>query len=320
MTPRPWSLIDPDTRVADIAPCALVAFTDEQRHLLLLYQDSGGEHRWEDLEAPSWRKSDSDRIDGTRRVEALGQLFRWRAPQPVRFLLVPGFSVPTWPRGLVVGLAVLLAVVTTVVTLATDNITLFGVGGMVTLLVPMLIASGFTRVEILGRQPRGVTQQTVHAYALAVERGEPWQGELPAGAVPSPTVLVERVQQQYAELRTDLVYRLENPALFDPAVPTTAAFETALVDFADAPSLETAARVEVRFRTARQYAEKLGMRHVAPGQRTEVSRAVKIARLAADASSTGERRAALQQLQRILEPLALYYLPGRVDLPAIEDR
>ena len=320
MNLQPWRLIDPGTRIEDIAPGAVVIFTDRERHLVMLHRRDDGSHHWEVMEGLLPLLRDDYEIDGGQRLDVVGQRLRWRHPQQRRFLMVPGFTVPKWPHWLWAGLALLLATITMAVTLATDNPALFGLGFLLTLGVPTWVASARKRVEILGQRRLGVTQTNIHAYALAVERGELWQGELPAGAVPSPTVLVERIQQQYAELRTDLVYRLENPALFDPAVPTTAAFEAALVDFADAPSLEAAARVEVRFQVARRYAEQLGLRHVAAGQRKEVARAVKIARLATDAPSPGERRAALLQLQRVLEPLALYYLPGRVDLPAIEDR
>jgi len=74
--------------------------------------------------------------------------------------------------------------------------------------------------------------------------------------------------------------------LFDPVVPRTAAFERALVEFDDDPSSE---------------------------------RAVKAARLVVGAGTEGERDAAIGQLQRILDSLALYYLPDRVSRPVLTD-
>ena len=176
---------------------------------------------------------------------------------------------------------------------------------------------GAQRWEILGQERLGVTPGNVHEYALAVERGELWRGALPAGAAVSPELQVERIRGEYGRLRGDLVYRVECPALFDPVVPRTAAFERALVEFDDDPSSERADRVELAFVLARQHAERVGIRHAAPEFRDGLRRAVKAARLVVGAGTEGERDAALGQLQRILDSLALYYLPDRVSRPAL---
>lgn len=317
MNPTPWTLLDPTTRIEQLAPCALLVFTDREYQLVWVRRGPDGGHQWERVDRTPMVHTPPEVIDGGQRLEELGRRLLWREPDTPRFLTVPGFTRSRWPMLWGVP-TVVLGVVTMLITLATNSLLLFVLGFVLTMTVPRWFASTRPCVEILGQQQRGITQKTIHAHALAVERGDLWQDELPAGATPSPAVQVERIRQEYAELRSDLVYRLENPALFDPAAPTTAAFEAALVDFADAPSLEAAGRVEVRFRAARQHAEKLGMGHVARKSRKEVARAAKVARLAVDAPSAGERRAALQQLQRILEPLALYYLPSRTEFPAIE--
>lgn len=317
MNPAPWTLLDPASRIEQFTPCALVVFTDREYQLVWVRRGPDGGYRWERVDRTPVVHTPPEAIDGGQRLEELGRRLLWRKPDTPRFLAVPGFTQSRWP--VLWGVpTVVLAVATMLLTLATNSLLLLAVGSVITWTVPGWFASTRPCVEILGQQQRGITRKTVHAHALAVERGDLWQGEVPAGATPSPTVQVERIRQEYAELRSDLVYRLENPALFDPAVPTTAAFEAALVDFADAPSLQAAGRVEVRFRAARRHAEKLGMRHVARKSRKEVARAAKIARLAVDAPTAGERRAALQQLQRILEPLALYYLPSRTEFPALE--
>ncbi|MDO5066027.1 MAG: hypothetical protein Q4D96_01940 [Propionibacteriaceae bacterium] len=318
MKRTPWSLVEPGTRIEQIAPCCLVVFTDHERQLVRLRLGDDSSYQWERVDRGSLMVVPPTNIDGGQPLEVLGRRLAWKQPGRPRFLLVPGFTASKWPMGLWLLLTTASAVLTMLVTLATNNQLLFGLGFMVTLLVPVWIATVLSRVEVLGQQRMGVTWHTVHAYALAVERGELWQGELPAGAMPSPAAQVERIRQDYARLRSDLVYRLECPALFDPAVPTTAAFEAALVDFEDSLTAQAAARVEVRFEAARQHAERTGLRHVDARDRAEVARAVKVARLAQDAPSPGERAAALAQLQRILEPLALYYLPSRTELPAIE--
>lgn len=120
-------------------------------------------------------------------------------------------------------------------------------------------------------------------------------------------------------MRIDLVYRIEQPALFDPGAPTTAAFEEALAAFAaddqsDVPRLEElAARVELAFKVAVEHAERTGLRHVPAAERGDVRRAAKAARLAVGATTPGEREASLAQVRRILDSVALYYLPSSVD-------
>lgn len=130
---------------------------------------------------------------------------------------------------------------------------------------------------------------------------------------------MERIRGEYGRLRGDLIYRVECPALFDPVVPRTAAFERALVEFDDDPSSERADRVELAFVLARQHAERVGIRHAAPEFRDGLRRAVKAARLVVGAGTEGERDAAIGQLQRILDSLALYYLPDRVSRPVLTD-
>ncbi|NLE17604.1 MAG: hypothetical protein GX632_03570 [Propioniciclava sp.] len=127
---------------------------------------------------------------------------------------------------------------------------------------------------------------------------------------------VDAVKQEYGRLRGDLVYRIENAALFDPAVPLTRQFETALVlwDDVDAatPSAEVTRRaglVQVSFETARAHAETVGVAHLPLQARADAERAAKAARLARATASEAERRTALDRVTRILRSLVLYYLP-----------
>ncbi|RRD03369.1 hypothetical protein EII34_14350 [Arachnia propionica] len=316
MKPVPWSLLDPGTRLKQIAPCGLLVFTDEAAHHLTVRVVPGSGYVVEDVTrwaALGRLKNLGGDVTLVECVELAAPLRALRNP---RFMLLPGVAVPRRTEAWhLVSLLVALAVLGVTVWLRDGWV--FTVGFLVALLGVPLVMVAFTPPRVPGQEKLGVTASNIHAYALAVERGELWRGALPAGAPVRPGTQVERIRQEYAELRSDLLYRLENPALFDPAVPTTAAFETALVEFVDSPTSQAADVVEIRFQVARQHAERTGLRHVAPAQRGEVARAVKIARLAQDASSPGERVAALTQLQRVLESLALYYLPSRADLPEI---
>lgn len=315
MNPTPWSLVEPTTRIEELAPCALVVFTDHERQLVLVKSDEGTDFRWQRIDS----RVESGRehgIDGQRSLAVLGEQLRWRHDDPCRFLLVPGFSIPQWPARLWGILVFASAVVTMGVTVWTQNTVLSGIGFLWTLIGPVGIACAQQHIEILGQQKVGVTDRNVHAYALAVERGELWRGEFPAGAIPTPRQQVQRIRQEHRRLRTDLVYRLENPALFDPTVPTTAAFTAAVADFDDSPSQDAANRVEVRFQIARQFAERVGTQHVPAEHRDELLQAVEVARSVAGASSE-ERTAALAQLQHLLDALALPHLPSRTELAVI---
>lgn len=135
---------------------------------------------------------------------------------------------------------------------------------------------------------------------------------------------VEEVKERYGKLLSDIVYRIENPALFDPAVETTGAFTNALIQWdnsgATMPPAERstlAARVQLAFESARKHAELVGMDHVPADARPEVERAAKAARLSVSSRSKPEARAALQQAIRILERLRLYYLPSAAEAEAI---
>ncbi len=135
---------------------------------------------------------------------------------------------------------------------------------------------------------------------------------------------VEEVKERYGELLSDIVYRIENPALFDPAVATTGAFTNALIQWDNsqatmAPSERStlAARVSMAFDTARHHAELVGLEHIDPDARPQVARAAKAARLSVSSRSKAESRAALKQAIGILQSLRLYYLPSAAEAEAI---
>ncbi|RRD48517.1 hypothetical protein [Arachnia propionica] len=306
----PWSLVDPETRVRDLAPCGLVVF-DERRHRLVVVRREhgsgyvmklGGLHFFKDL----------DDLDGAERIGELAA--RWSMFEQPRFLLVPRVTTPRFRPVSCLGIMAACFLSFVVVVRWVTEVKLAELGVVLTLAIPIAALVWWTRPRLVGERRLGVDASNIHAYALAVARGELWRGALPAASVVAPGLQVQRIREEYGRLRSDLLFRLESPALFDPAVPTTAAFEAALVEFSETPTAEVAARVEVRFEVARQHAVRVGLRHVEPGLRDEVARAGKVARLALGAGSVGEREAALVQLQRILDSLALYYLPSRAQL------
>lgn len=136
--------------------------------------------------------------------------------------------------------------------------------------------------------------------------------------------LVEQVKQEYGTLLGNIVYRIESPALFDPAVDTTRAFTTALIEWdnndgklTSAEMSTLAARIRLTFTSAREHAEMTGLDHVPAAARREVERAAKAARLATSSRSKAERASALGRAMKILESLRLYYMPSQAEVEAI---
>ena len=165
----------------------------------------------------------------------------------------------------------------------------------------------------------------VHAMVLRAIPASP-PSSLAIGTVGAPVTRAEaeaRVAQlkaKYDGLLSDLVYRIENAALFDPAVRQTREFTLLLARWDDEharlPGDEAATlarELALSFDTARAHAESVGLAHLPTGSRTEAGRAVKAVHLARGASTDGERAAAIGQVNRILASLALYYLPDPVE-------
>lgn len=128
---------------------------------------------------------------------------------------------------------------------------------------------------------------------------------------------VEEIKTEYGRLLSDIVYRIENPALFDPLQEHAKRFTTALIRWdtqqarLDGAELGTlAAEIRVAFETAKAHAESIGMDHIPLESREDASRALKSARLAMSTKNADERRAALKATRQILQSLAIYYLPN----------
>lgn len=154
-------------------------------------------------------------------------------------------------------------------------------------------------------------------WALAEASGE--TTELAALELPAAPdeVDVDDVKAEYGRLLSDVVARIELPALFDPLEPTTKAFTLALLQWDnndgvadDETRRALAAQVRGTFAAARANAERIGMDHLPADVRDRAETARRAARLAADESAAQpERDAALAKAVAILDELALYYLP-----------
>ncbi len=131
----------------------------------------------------------------------------------------------------------------------------------------------------------------------------------PAG--PTPLDRVEVVKTTYGQLLSDIVYRIENSALFDNAHPATNRFQVALLtwDPASPHVSEIADEIEASFAAAHRDAEQLGLKHLPLTARSSAHRAAKAAQVALSDAPEMERAAALARTDEILTSLALYYLP-----------
>ena len=140
----------------------------------------------------------------------------------------------------------------------------------------------------------------------------------------SPWQRVADLKATYGELMSDVVYRIENAALFDSAAPLTKEFELKLMRWNDqeggldeASAASLADELELAFATAKRNAETLGLQHLPEEARHDAARAAKAARLAREATSQGERDAAAASVIRLLESIALYYMPTPEEAPKL---
>lgn len=145
---------------------------------------------------------------------------------------------------------------------------------------------------------------------------------------PTKRVLERRVKElkaEYGAMLSDVVLRIEQPALFDAAAPQTRRFTELLLQWDEHREHrnvvelgELAASLAVAFEAAKSHAATVGMDHLPESAREPAATAVKALRLARDKStSAAERRTALQQATRILQGLRLYYLPTVAETEAL---
>lgn len=237
--------------------------------------------------------------------------------KPVRAFRIPAGRVQSVFRTRGAIISALLAM------LALATLPFFGiyVGDEVVrgLLIGLVVLVTVTGMIFAGR---GVVPKRQYVTPGGTYRFDELLADRPGAAL--TTRRVDQVKEHYGRLLSDIVYRIENPALFDPAVETTGAFTNALIQWdnsgATMPPAERstlAARVQLAFESARKHAELVGMDHVPADARPEVERALKAARVSVSSRSKAEARAGLQQAIRILEALRLYYLPSAAEAEAI---
>lgn len=137
------------------------------------------------------------------------------------------------------------------------------------------------------------------------------------GAQTRAVAQVNEVKEEYGRLLSDIVFRIEAPALFDPVNPASRSFTKAMIawdaraDDLSAAELGTlAAAVVSTFSTARREAETLGMSYLPEAARPTAGRAAAAARLATGGATPAERKAALSRMIELLSSLAIYYLPN----------
>lgn len=145
--------------------------------------------------------------------------------------------------------------------------------------------------------------------------------KVPPQALPLPPleeeIEVDDVKTEYGRLLSDIAYRIEFPALFDPQEPTSKAFTLALLQWDNNDGVvdddrrrELASEVRATFAAAKANAERLGMDYLPEDARESAGTALKAARLAVDDAATeAERANALERAVQILDELSLYYLP-----------
>lgn len=266
-------------------------------------------------------------------------LAKWRAHWPSAHLsavlpaeprldvvAMPMWRQPAWARWLRFLLTVLLwyLIGKTSAALGADGET---AGAIATLLYPLvlLLTPRIGPIEVRSLEQLPLNSRNVVEYAA-----QRLAGAHPEALEAKPhreRVLgrIAEIRAEYGALKLDLLARIDEPALFDGSEPLTARFLSALVEADDVadelplPQLEAlASRLEVSFEVAKAHARTVGIHHVPEDRRDDARRAAKVARLARAATSDGERRAAVAQLGRILDGMALHYMPASVETLAIE--
>ncbi|SDL52360.1 hypothetical protein [Tessaracoccus oleiagri] len=239
---------------------------------------------------------------------------------------MPMWRQPAWARWLRFLFTVLLwyLIGQGVAALGADGET---AGAIATLLYPLvlLLTPRFGPVEVRSLEQLPLDSTNVVEYAtqrLAGAHPEALEAKPHRERV---LARIADVRAEYGALKLDLLARIDHPALFDGSEPLTARFLSVLVEADDVaedlplPQLEAlASRLEVSFEVAKAHADAVGIHHLPDDRRDDARRAAKVARLARAATSDGERRAAVAQLGRILDGMALHYMPSAVETLAIE--
>ncbi|HJE51474.1 MAG TPA: hypothetical protein K8V15_05780 [Tessaracoccus flavescens] len=325
-----WQAIDPETTWGDFEPGAVLFYTDEEAIVFDVRKESSKlKVRIQKTDGEQFTKEvkESSGMGKVARDEFSGSTAELRAVVlPAVLWKEDGLWAPRNLVGLAASLAVLMAGIGLIVWLDTYAFMWMIVMGAAAAGMGARRVFRGGRLSFLAPERLGLTMDNIHAYALTREQGRLWVP--PTRGADRRALAFERVgaiRADYLERREDIAYRIESSALFDPAVPATAAFEAALVAFDDVrddtPLDDVdalASEVELTFNTAQANAERLGFSHLPEEARDGARRAGKAARLAAGATTEGERVASLNHAKRILDSLAIYYLPTLDERLAIE--
>lgn len=315
--------------------------------ILVLGDDATGRRRYAVAELKPGRGSDSCSVkwmlpdpDGntvspvhTDRVAASTNLRDWALayPQlnPVKAARLPAHSVRFTPRKRPmsarkerlynqIATAILGAILGAIVGGVTRNLEIVFALGVAGVLCALLLERNTPQQRRLHGQGKAMVDQGVYRGGrLGDKKVRRYVRDAhPFGvraAVTGAVATCNEVLDTYSKLLSDIVYRIENPALFDDAVPTTRRFTLAILAWEDAGEKERpAAAVQLRasFEAARQYAEGVGLDHYSEADRAAGRRLLAASRVAVDEGATaGERSAARRRIVELLGSLALYYLP-----------
>ncbi len=319
-----WAPVDPDLHVRDLEGQGLLLLRRDGPPVLYRVRRRGPlPHAWEryDFRRP-WLTLGRPRLAQTSLRRATG--FDPRLHEGL-------YATPDWglaPRARSVRALVSVALATGVVAAAgglTDRSFLVILPWLALFLVCMWVLPrvGPLRVDSVASTP--LTSANLVEYARRRIAGATARDIELLPHVRRVRARIDRIRDEYARLRSDVVERIDHPALFDGTDPHTANLLATLVqvdeqgdDVPVAALEELATELEMAFAVARRNAEVRGIDHVPAAHRDEMRRAAKIARLVDGASTDGERTAALHQLNQVLRSLALHYLPTFDEVRAIE--
>ena len=164
-------------------------------------------------------------------------------------------------------------------------------------------------------------------YGIGNDRLEPWvdsPAALPLPAVPrfpakeASAARIEAVKQRLGELRTDLIWVIEHPSLFDGATPESALMFEKLAAWgdesrylSDREAHNLAGAVEDAFTSARRAAEALGLDFYDEPGRQEADVAVKLV-AKARSTSGAEARLLMDKVAEILARLLPFDVPEAI--------
>lgn len=127
---------------------------------------------------------------------------------------------------------------------------------------------------------------------------------------------VDAIKLEMGRLRTDIVWTIENSALWDISVPTSKAFFTSLAVWDDHRSewsiderVTASAELKVLWQAAVDTATRLGIDHLLVDDRPKAATAIKLVRKAASTSSDAERHQLMSKAAAILSSIMSVTIP-----------